>query len=117
GGTHAVIHPSSPPVGSVGYLFQEGDGARVFQPGDSYDHVPEQVDLLALPITAPWANMADTAAFLAAVSPREAIPIHDAILSDAGRALYRRQIGRAACRQRELWAAVNGAIGKKDETT
>lgn len=94
GGTHAVIHPSIPPVGNVGYLFQEGDGARVFHPGDSYDHVREQVDLLALPITAPWANMADTAAFLAAVSPREAIPIHDAILSDAGRALYRRLVSQ-----------------------
>lgn len=92
GGTHAVIHPTIPRVGNVGYLFQEGDGPRIFHPGDSYDHVPDRVDVLALPITAPWAKMADTADFLAAVSPTEAIPIHDAILSDAGRALYQRLV-------------------------
>lgn len=92
GGTHAVIHPTIPRVGNVGYVFQEADGPRVFHPGDSYDHVPPRVDVLALPITAPWAKMADTADFLAAVSPGEAIPIHDAILSDAGRALYHRLV-------------------------
>lgn len=92
GGTHALIHDTIPRVGNVGYLFSQGDGPRLYHPGDSYDEVPEGVDVLALPISAPWAKVAATADFLAAVSPTEALPIHDAILSDTGRGLYLRVV-------------------------
>lgn len=88
GGVHALIHESIPLVGNVGYVLSEGDGARLFHPGDSYGYAPQGVDVLALPITAPWARVGTTADFLIEVSPSEAFPIHDAILSDAGRALY-----------------------------
>lgn len=90
GGVHALIHESIPLVGNIGYILSEGDGARLFHPGDSYGYAPEGVDVLALPITAPWARVGMTADFLTEVSPTEAFPIHDAILSDQGRALYMR---------------------------
>lgn len=93
GGLHAEIHPDIPRIGNVGYLISEGDGPRFFHPGDSYEDVPERVDVLALPITAPWARAASTADFLAALAPGEAIPIHDAILSETGRSLYLRVVG------------------------
>ncbi len=96
GGTHALIHESIPRVGNVGFVMSEADGPRVFHPGDSYEYTPDGVDVLALPITAPWAKVGATADFLAAVAPTEAFPIHDAILSGNGRELYMRVVGNVA---------------------
>lgn len=92
GGRHALIHESIPRVGNVGFVISEGDGAHLFHPGDAYEYVPDAVDVLALPLTAPWTSVGGTADFLAAVAPREAMPIHDAILSPTGRELYLRVV-------------------------
>ncbi len=88
GGEHAVIHDRIPRVGNVGYVVSEGSGPRVFHPGDSYTTVPSGIDLLALPLSAPWARVAMTVDFANAVAPARAIPIHDANLNDKGRATY-----------------------------
>lgn len=90
GGRHAVIHESIPRVGNVGFVLSEGDGPRLFHPGDSYEYPLEGIDVLALPLTAPWAKAGATADFLAAVHPAQAFPIHDAIVSERGWALYMR---------------------------
>lgn len=89
GGRHAVIDESIPRIGNVGFVFSVG-GPRLYHPGDSYEFHPEGVDVLALPITAPWARVAMTAAFLREVEPARAFPIHDAIASDQGKELYMR---------------------------
>jgi L-ascorbate metabolism protein UlaG (beta-lactamase superfamily) len=85
GGTHAVIHPAIPVVANVAYLI---DGV-VLHPGDSLTPAPQgvQVQVLALPISAPWLKVAEAADYVAQVAPTTAIPIHDAILSDAGKQL------------------------------
>ncbi|HEX2153323.1 MAG TPA: MBL fold metallo-hydrolase [Acidimicrobiia bacterium] len=93
GGRHAVIHESIPQVGNIGFVLSEGDGARLFHPGDSYEYALDGIDVLALPLTAPWARVATTADFLAAVGPSQAFPIHDAILSQRGWRLYIRMVG------------------------
>lgn len=93
GGTHALIHENIPRVGNVGFLISEADGPRLFHPGDSYDYTPPSVDILALPLTAPWARAGTTGDFLAAVAAPEAFPIHDAIASETGRATYLRIVG------------------------
>lgn len=93
GGRHAVIHDRVPVVGNVGYVFRSGDGPRLYHPGDSYDYPLEGVDVLALPITAPWARVATTADYLAAVRPTRAFPIHDSIVSETGWNLYLRLAG------------------------
>lgn len=92
GGTHAVIHDQIPRIGNVGFVLSEGDGARIFHPGDSYDHVPKAIDLLALPLAAPWAKVSATGDFALAVGAPEAFPIHDAVLSDTGRGAYMRMV-------------------------
>ncbi len=43
--------------------------------------------LLLLPIAAPWLRIAESADYLRHVHPRLAAPIHNAVLSDTGRAL------------------------------
>jgi L-ascorbate metabolism protein UlaG (beta-lactamase superfamily) len=92
GGEHALIHPRVPRVGNVGYLLSLSDGPRLFHPGDSYAVTPEGVDVLALPLTAPWTKVGDTVDFATAVGARSLIPIHDAIVSDAGRQIYVRMV-------------------------
>ncbi|MFY9915793.1 MAG: MBL fold metallo-hydrolase [Nocardioidaceae bacterium] len=87
GGQHAPNHDQVPPIGNVGYLLT-ADGQTVFHPGDSYIETPTDIDVLALPLNAPWCRMSETLAFLHAVSPRLAIPIHTGLLSDDGLSSY-----------------------------
>lgn len=93
GGTHALIHQRIPRVGNVGFVVSRGSGPRLFHPGDSYDTAPQQIDVLAAPLCAPWANVAATVGFIEAVQPTRMIPIHDAIASDAGRRVYADVVG------------------------
>jgi L-ascorbate metabolism protein UlaG (beta-lactamase superfamily) len=90
GGEHAVIHDRIPRIGNVGLVIREKDGPGLFHPGDSYATVPSGIDILALPLTAPWARVGMTIDFANAVRPARMIPIHDAILSGAGRPVYMR---------------------------
>lgn len=87
GGRHAVNHDQVPNVGNVG-LVVEGDGTTFFHPGDSYDVVPDGIDVLGLPLNAPWCRVSETLDFLRTVSPRVAIPIHTGLLSEVGLAGY-----------------------------
>lgn len=94
GGEHAVIHEDIPVIGNVGVLLGgSGSGEPVlFHPGDAYGAVPEGVDVLAAPLTAPWAALKETVAFVRAVGPRLVVPIHDAIVSGPGRSIYLSQL-------------------------
>lgn len=74
---HAVIHPEIPLVPNVGYLV----GGRFFHPGDSFTVPDLPVDVLGLPTAAPWLKLSEAVEFLRAVSPRVAIPIHEALLA------------------------------------
>lgn len=90
GGEHAVVHDRIPAVGNVGYVIRESGGPALFHPGDSYDVTPSGIDLLALPLVAPWAKTAMTIDFANAVRPERAIPIHDVFLNDTGRSTWMR---------------------------
>ena len=77
GGQHAVIHPDLPMIPNVGYLV---DGT-LLHPGDSF-HVPDRpVDVLGVPTGAPWLKAAEAVDYVRAVSPRLAVPIHEAVLA------------------------------------
>lgn len=102
GGRHALIHERIPRIGNVGYVISEGSGPRLFHPGDSYGASPEGIDLLALPLTAPWTAVGATADFLNSVAPTRAFPIHDAILSEIGYRLHLRVVGELASESIEL---------------
>lgn len=99
GGRHAVIHESIPRIGNIGLVLRADDEPTLFHPGDAYDTVPgaeqapEGVDVLAVPLNAPWAALAGAAAFVRAVRPGLAVPVHDALLSPVGRAVYLRLLG------------------------
>ncbi|MET0434822.1 MAG: MBL fold metallo-hydrolase [Cellulomonas sp.] len=88
---HAVIHTDVPRAHNVAYLV---DGA-LLHPGDSFTPPPAgtAVDLLLVPVAGPWLKLAESIDYVRAVRPRVAAPIHDAILSDPGRALADRLVG------------------------
>jgi L-ascorbate metabolism protein UlaG (beta-lactamase superfamily) len=93
GGSHAVVHPEIPQIGNVGFVLRSEGEPTLFHPGDSYQERPPDVDVLAVPINAPWTALHQTVDFLRAAAPARWIPIHDALLSATGRALY---VGRTA---------------------
>jgi L-ascorbate metabolism protein UlaG (beta-lactamase superfamily) len=88
GGQHAVIYREVPRVGNTGLVLRAEGAPTVFHPGDMIDTAPEGIDLLALPLTAPWSALKETIDFVRAVRPAVAVPIHDAIVSPPGRGLY-----------------------------
>lgn len=93
GGRHAIIHPDIPRVGNTGLVISAGDGPRLGITGDSLEPVQEfhGIDALAFAVVAPWSKMAETIEFLRAVRPRLALPVHDGVASEQGRAIYMRQ--------------------------
>jgi L-ascorbate metabolism protein UlaG (beta-lactamase superfamily) len=96
GGRHAVIHADIPRVGNVGYLVAEtsGTGPTLYHPGDMLEAVPEGVDVLAVPIVAPWEAIKETVDFVRAVGASVAFPIHDAVLTPTGRGFYQNVLRR-----------------------
>jgi L-ascorbate metabolism protein UlaG (beta-lactamase superfamily) len=88
GAQHAEIIPELPRIANTGVLVSADGEPTLFHPGDSYDHAPEGVDVLALPLTAPWTKMAETVEFVRRVSPSTLLPIHDAGVSEFGWGLY-----------------------------
>ncbi len=92
GGRHAVIHPDVPRIGNLGLVISAPSGVRLFHPGDMLEEIPADIDVLALPLAAPWSALKETVEFLRAVAPRVAFPIHDALLSGTGRAIFMRPL-------------------------
>jgi L-ascorbate metabolism protein UlaG (beta-lactamase superfamily) len=92
GDRHALINDALPRIGNLGVLLRSAGEPTLFHPGDAYDGEPGQVDILALPLNAPWTPSRDTVAFAARISPSFCVPIHDALLSPIGRDLYLSQV-------------------------
>lgn len=71
-------------------------GGRVFAPGDAFAVPDHPVDVLLLPLGAPWMKLSETIDYLRAVAPRIAVPVHDAGLAEPHRQLHRALVGRFA---------------------
>ena len=81
GGRHATIHQDLPMPANAGYIVDHG---AFYHPGDAL-FVPEQrIDVLGLPMSAPWLKTGEMIDFLRGVGPRVAVPIHEALLSELG---------------------------------
>lgn len=94
GDKHAVINEYLPRIDNAGLLITAQDEPSLFHPGDALDaHPAGDVDVLAVPINAPWCAAKETVAFVRRIEPRVVVPIHDALLSDIGRTFYITQVG------------------------
>lgn len=89
GEQHAVIHEYVDRIANVGVYLRVPGEPTFFHPGDALDAVPPgDVDILGVPVNAPWCAVKETVAFIRRVHPRVIVPIHDALLTDAGRTVY-----------------------------
>jgi L-ascorbate metabolism protein UlaG (beta-lactamase superfamily) len=94
GELHALIHDEIPRIHNTGMRISAPGEPTVFHPGDALDAEPGAVDVLAFPLSAPWARSRDMTGFLRRLGAAHAIPVHDALLSPVGRALYLGQAQR-----------------------
>ncbi|STD08241.1 metal-dependent hydrolase [Dermatophilus congolensis] len=92
GNMHAVIYRTMERVRNTGLVLREQGGAVAYHPGDALDVVPDAVDVLCVPIAAPWSAMKETIDWVARCGARRLVPIHDGILSAGGREIFMRQI-------------------------
>lgn len=77
---HANLLNAVPPR-NVGYVVN----GRLLHPGDSFDEaldVCKGIEILALPVMAPWNTELQVAAFATRLAPKVAIPIHDGYAKD-----------------------------------
>jgi L-ascorbate metabolism protein UlaG (beta-lactamase superfamily) len=77
GREHVVIHPELVNVANVGYFVDD----KVFHPGDALTLPGRPVDVLALPIGAPWLTVGSAIEYLRAVKPRVALAVHERVFT------------------------------------
>ena len=92
GKDHAAIIPGQIPCQNIGVVI---NGA-VANPGDSFDMPPEKVDLLCVPVSGPWCKTVEALDYMKSVASANAIPFHDAILSDFGQTINNNWFERIA---------------------
>ncbi|MEO6605559.1 MAG: MBL fold metallo-hydrolase [Aeromicrobium sp.] len=88
GSQHAVILPALPRVANVGVVLTADGEPILFHPGDTYEYAPDSVDVLALPLSAPWAKISETVDFIERVSPGSLFPVHDKTISELAYGIY-----------------------------
>jgi L-ascorbate metabolism protein UlaG (beta-lactamase superfamily) len=93
GELHAVIHPDLPRFDNSGYLLTLGD-LSVFHPGDALTGPGRPVDVLLVPVCAPWMKIAEGIEFAKSVGAPRNVAIHDRIYSDAGLGVADGHFGR-----------------------
>lgn len=80
GKDHATIYPSLPRTDNTCLLI----GGRLYHPGDSFHEPKVPVEVLALPVCAPWMRLAEAIDFAKRLKPRFCFPIHDGMLKQVG---------------------------------
>lgn len=83
GELHAVIHPDYPRFHNSGYVVAAG-GEKVFHPGDALTGPGEPVDVLLVPVSAPWLKVSEAIDFARSVGAPRNLAIHDRIYSEVG---------------------------------
>jgi L-ascorbate metabolism protein UlaG (beta-lactamase superfamily) len=83
GEKHAVIHPEMQRFDNSGYVL-EVEGQRIYHPGDSLTLPPTYVDLLLLPVSAPWLKVSECIDFGRDVGAPQSLAIHDKVYSEVG---------------------------------
>jgi L-ascorbate metabolism protein UlaG (beta-lactamase superfamily) len=83
GDLHAQIHHSIPVIENRAVLIND----KVYYPGDSFTLPDREVELLAVPTSAPWLKIGEVMDFVAGIKHKKSIATHNALLSDFGHAL------------------------------
>ena len=70
---HSVIHPELPAIHNTGYFIS----SRLFYPGDAFTNPYRPVDILALPLSAPWLKLSEAIDYAKEIKPKICFPVHD----------------------------------------
>ena len=73
GDKHAEIYEEFGQVQNTGYFI----GKNLFYPGDSFTNPHKKVDILALPVLAPWLKLKESIDYAVEINPRICFPMHD----------------------------------------
>lgn len=73
GDKHAEIYKEFGQVQNTGYFI----GKNLFYPGDAFTNPHKKIDILALPVLAPWLRLKDSIDYAIEVNPRICFPVHD----------------------------------------
>ncbi|NYD43473.1 MBL fold metallo-hydrolase [Nocardioides panaciterrulae] len=83
GELHAVIHPEFPRFHNSGYVLTCGEES-LYHPGDALTGPGQAVDVLCVPVSAPWMRASEAIEFARAVKAPRNLAIHDRVYSEAG---------------------------------
>lgn len=76
---HAPVYKNSP-CKSLTVLIDD----KVYYPSDSYQTIPNEVELLALPISGPWYKISESINFANQIKSSRILVTHNALNSDSG---------------------------------
>lgn len=79
GKKHALVYKTLPICDNTGFLIAD----KFFHPGDSLTMSLKPIEILALPVAAPWMNLSEMLDYGLAVKPKVIIPIHDGFLKES----------------------------------
>ncbi len=79
-GKHVEIFGEYGQVENTGFFIDR----TLFYPGDAYINPRKPVSILALPVAGPWCAIKDALGYAITLAPKQAFPVHDAILTDDG---------------------------------
>ncbi len=82
GELHAVIHPELPRFTNSGYVVT-GD-KTLFHPGDAFTPPGRELDVLCLPVCAPWSKMSEVMDYARSVSAPTTLAVHEMVYSEFG---------------------------------
>jgi len=78
---HQFIYPTVPLPENVSYLIQN----KLLITGDSFAYPEDiQVEILALPVVAPWMRLQESIDFALKLKPKKVFPVHDGFLKITG---------------------------------
>ena len=73
GRRHSVIYPDLPSIHNTGYFISN----RLFYPGDAFKNPQRPVEILALPLAAPWLKLSEAIDYAKEIRPNICFPVHD----------------------------------------
>ncbi len=76
GTEHACIHTDLPKVQNTGFYINKS----LFYPGDSFHNPQKNIEILALPVSAPWMRLEEAIEYAKVIHPKVVFPVHDGML-------------------------------------
>jgi len=83
GTEHAEIFEDFGSTLNTGYFIDN----KMFYPGDAFTNPGKTVEVLAVPVAAPWMAIREAIRYVNEIKPQYCFPVHDHVLSTDGRAI------------------------------